>query len=267
MIQEEKTVKSYYENGNRKELSRYLNGELHGIRSYFYPNGEKRAEVNYVNDKKEEACVEYYVEGSIAVISNYVNDEQHGEAIHYNTEGIIEKVANYDNGIRHGETIYYITEGEKRGKVDYKVFYINGVRQKEEMKIISLENKGTVSQETLVKELKEKAKKGGYYVSISRYVNQRIKSIKLRDIFTDLQENTQWKFDVDGVLESMCIFKGGELHGEYIRYAVSCDEMFINSVSMWKEGERVSFDNTTSCHVRTPRAYKETDETRFLRTV
>ena len=135
------------------------------------------------------------------------------------------------------------------------------------MKIINFENKGRVSQKEIILEIKEKALKGGYYVHFERHENNIIRTIKLYDIFTDLQENTEWRFNNKGVIRSMCIFRGGTWHGEYIRYKESCGEMFIRSVSMWKEGEIVSYDNTVSCHVRTPREFRETDETRFLKLI
>ena len=75
------TFKIYYENGQLKEESNWINGELNGSSRSYFEDGSLEEEGNYINDKKEGEWREEFssnTEKRLTKVVNYVNDKIEG---------------------------------------------------------------------------------------------------------------------------------------------------------------------------------------------
>jgi antitoxin component YwqK of YwqJK toxin-antitoxin module len=160
-LHEEKILKSihhlsyreYYENGNIKEKTEFIDGLQDGIgfwydkngniyikASYvkgiqnglceeYYPNGNLKSKVNYKNDKKEGISFFYYEDGNLYSKENYNNDNLNGISENYFPNGNLKSKVNYKNGKEQGLAIWYFEKGTISSKVNYINDIQNGIRE------------------------------------------------------------------------------------------------------------------------------------------
>lgn len=73
-----KTVKSYYKNGQIELVENYKKGELHGERKIWYPNGQILSASNYNRGQRNGAFIEYFENGQISSECLFYNDKRIG---------------------------------------------------------------------------------------------------------------------------------------------------------------------------------------------
>lgn len=64
----------YYENGNKKQESNYVDNKLDGIQINWYENNKKKSEVSYIKGKKTGKNLEWYENGNKKLDGDYIED-------------------------------------------------------------------------------------------------------------------------------------------------------------------------------------------------
>ncbi len=79
----------YYENGNIRYESNWINGKRHGPFTNWREDGSKELERNFYEDKKHGLLTEYYPSGIKQTEANFVNGKLHGLWTHWDKNGRI----------------------------------------------------------------------------------------------------------------------------------------------------------------------------------
>ena len=69
-------IKEYYNNGQLKFESEYLNGKIMGKRKEYYENGKLKFEGEYLNGKRNGKGKEYNDKGNLLFEGEYFNDNR-----------------------------------------------------------------------------------------------------------------------------------------------------------------------------------------------
>ncbi|PCJ28142.1 MAG: hypothetical protein COA97_02375 [Flavobacteriales bacterium] len=103
----------FYESGNAKEKSYYLNGEKNGGSKTYYENGEIKIMITYINDKPNGLYQAYYESGSLKETGIWKDKWNFGSLTRY-----------YENGnIQHRYSF-----GSKAKRVGYQIdYHPNGI--------------------------------------------------------------------------------------------------------------------------------------------
>lgn len=82
--------KTFYENGNTKEVFYYKNGLLQGDNSFWYDNGNKKAEYVYDNGKKHGTNRLWYKNGNLKFVGRYKDNvlEKYPGKTYYENGGV-----------------------------------------------------------------------------------------------------------------------------------------------------------------------------------
>jgi antitoxin component YwqK of YwqJK toxin-antitoxin module len=118
-------VERWYVNGQKREQSNYLNGQLHDECTWWYSDGQIREQSNYVNGSRHGECTWWYANGQVCRQSNYVNGQLRGESTWWYPDGQMREQLNYANGEIHGEYTWW----DEDGKVLKQLNFVNGVKQ------------------------------------------------------------------------------------------------------------------------------------------
>jgi len=150
----------YYKKGNVRQISSFVNGQLHGLMVYYHENGLLEKEVCFQDNKKlkglepckgkgkkqeiikvffadgsikDEFQVEdgklngfnrsYYENGQLAVDSHYLNNHLDATKKKYTSKGIITESTQWKEGSKHGEAKLFFPTGQ----LSYKKTYKNGI--------------------------------------------------------------------------------------------------------------------------------------------
>lgn len=160
--------KYYYENGQIKSITTYVDGEIDGNYKDYYDTGKLKRDYNNIKGKTNGEFKGYNSNGTLSAVGNYNDDEKSGEWKYYYDNGQVKRIGNYINGELDGEWKYYYDNGQLEqfgnyinGKADgeWKIFHKNGnpfqVRSWENDKLIDIYtsldangkplNKGTIA--------------------------------------------------------------------------------------------------------------------------
>jgi antitoxin component YwqK of YwqJK toxin-antitoxin module len=97
-------------------VNRNDKNQLHGIQIGYYDNGQIRCKSNYINGEYHGELIVYYSNGQVLGKENYINGKPHGEHIEYYSNGQFMRKWNYINGreVSQEEWIAY----ERKLKLD-----------------------------------------------------------------------------------------------------------------------------------------------------
>jgi len=114
--------KSYYENGNIKQINIIENKKLNGIQKDFYQNGQLKSIYETIDNKINGYYKEYFEDGQIRVIEPYNDGKVNGLVKRYYNNGSLEFKAIYKNNKING----YYKEYNKKGLLIFDEVYIDG---------------------------------------------------------------------------------------------------------------------------------------------
>tara|TARA_R110002096_G_scaffold126532_3_gene273703 strand:- start:137716 stop:141018 length:3303 start_codon:yes stop_codon:yes gene_type:complete len=141
-----KTFETFYPNGQKEYNIPYVNGQAHGLATWYYgngqiskkgefkfgeeeglwtnyfPNGEKSLEYRYENGSRNGKTTRYHENGKIAETYNYLYGNLDGLDTYYNEEGIKTNIYNYEMGLRNGIAKFH----DPSGKLDHVRYYSYG---------------------------------------------------------------------------------------------------------------------------------------------
>ena len=69
--------KEYYNNGNVRSETLYVNGKI-GVKKYYFENGDVMLEIPYKNGKRSGLSKRYYPNGNISLIFNIYQNNWFG---------------------------------------------------------------------------------------------------------------------------------------------------------------------------------------------
>lgn len=131
LLQKDKNVEDYHDNGKLKLLGKLVNGEREGIWKEYYENGNMKSKEKYksgIIQSKEE----WYEDMAKKCEMFYKNGNFHGVQKEFYKNGAVKLLAQFTEGKRDGEILIY-SEDKKLLK---KEFYKNDELQKHPKKII-----------------------------------------------------------------------------------------------------------------------------------
>ncbi len=111
--------KTYYEDGNIKEIMNYQNGKLNGEYTYFYKNGAPSTKVKYTADFYDGTLELYYATGQIKQSMEYKMGKQIGKEIYYNSNGSKKYEITVIDGHVQGEVKQYYPSGKLKEIVNF----------------------------------------------------------------------------------------------------------------------------------------------------
>lgn len=117
----------YYNSGNIETEYFYVKGELQGRSVSYYENGNKKDETDWVNDNSSRS-VSYYENGNKKDETVWLNDNTNRKVIKYNENGKIKSNATFKNSTLNGLVIIYNDEGIKLSEQYYKDGKQNGLK-------------------------------------------------------------------------------------------------------------------------------------------
>jgi antitoxin component YwqK of YwqJK toxin-antitoxin module len=142
----------YYDNGNKKSNTYYINGLKMGKCTEYFENGNKESEGEYKNDSRENLWIEWHENGQKKSEGNYEYGKQNGNRIEYDREG---------NKICEIMMVY----GRSKGK--YICWYKNGIKKCEG----ELDINGQIGFWTEWYDNGEKMSEGEYVSDLNLYVS------------------------------------------------------------------------------------------------
>lgn len=118
--------KYYHSNGNLKEVSYYINGELTDSSWSYLPNGLKQYKLNFVNDKIN-GDVFVYENGVLRNKMTYTNGEfKNGQYVRYFPNGAVDFQYEVKDGKPEGELLSLFDSGELFKRGTYKAGEMDG---------------------------------------------------------------------------------------------------------------------------------------------
>jgi antitoxin component YwqK of YwqJK toxin-antitoxin module len=113
---------TYYENGYKHSIAKFINALLDGEYREFYDTGELYLISNYERNFLQGYATQFYKNGKPMGISYYKNGFMNGEYKTFYESGEILLIQHYKNCLPHGDAIYY----DKEGNIKKKRYYVNG---------------------------------------------------------------------------------------------------------------------------------------------
>jgi antitoxin component YwqK of YwqJK toxin-antitoxin module len=112
--------RTYWENGNPKEVETLSNGVRNGLWESYYGNGQLEEKGNYINGYGEGLWEYYHRNGVKSCILYYLKGDVNGRVNHFHTNGKLRISGNLKSGKMIGIWEYYHRNGEIREVVLYK---------------------------------------------------------------------------------------------------------------------------------------------------
>lgn len=140
----------YHENGNRSQVSNYVNGKMHGFASWYYENGKLRETGNYQNGissgenntyyengnlkaegsyqmgKKEGVWCFWYENGNKKAKGYYKNDHKQGLWKYWHENNQLKCLGKHRKGLASGIWTYWHPNGQKQSQGKFKSGLITG---------------------------------------------------------------------------------------------------------------------------------------------
>ncbi|MBT6401697.1 toxin-antitoxin system YwqK family antitoxin [candidate division WWE3 bacterium] len=124
-LKEDGKLSTWYENGNRKAVGVFKNGQREGLETTWYESGKKWSESNYKDGKRDGLTTAWYESGNKIEEYNYKNGELDGEQTKWYGSGIKQTTRHYTNAKENGVR----TEWDKDGKQTFQGNFVNGVKR------------------------------------------------------------------------------------------------------------------------------------------
>ena len=133
--QKPEKIKTYYENGNLKEIGKISNGKQTGLWKFYHQNGQLKKTGNFLNGKETGEWKKYYDNGQLERIGEFIDGKHTGEWKNYYNSGQLERIGEFSGNNITGEWKYYFENGklEKTGSFSnrqrtgkWKSFHKNG---------------------------------------------------------------------------------------------------------------------------------------------
>jgi len=126
-LAEAELVKSYFETGELKAETHYVDGTntdikegiKNGIEKIYYIEGTLAYEVNYIKGKRDGKLVWFDKQGYKIAQMNYKNGKLEGEEVAYFTNGKIKHIVKYVNDMKEGLQKEYYDNGQLALEVPY----------------------------------------------------------------------------------------------------------------------------------------------------
>lgn len=115
------TIK-WLENGQKVEVNPFNRGILHGLATKWHKNGQKLGEGNFVYGENDGTWLTWYENGQLKLKANYKLGKQEGIWTSYYRNGQKEEEANYINGKEEGT----LTRWDEHGQKEMEGNYLNG---------------------------------------------------------------------------------------------------------------------------------------------
>ena len=136
----EGTVKTYFEDGQLQDRTKFSNNVPNGKSERFFRDGAVQQIIHFEAGRLQGPYEEYYPTGKIKRRATYQDGELEGEELTFHEDGSKAIVANYKKGFLDGEYLEYFPDGSIQKQATYKngtitgeskEFYENGkLRQK-----------------------------------------------------------------------------------------------------------------------------------------
>lgn len=112
--------KEYYENGQVKFLSTFINEKIEGVSLSYFENGKIESRVSTKGGLQNGNCKYYYENGKLESDCMYKNG-RNGKCNSYRKDGSLKAKLEHKDGKRHGTCYYYL----KNGKIETINYCIN----------------------------------------------------------------------------------------------------------------------------------------------
>jgi antitoxin component YwqK of YwqJK toxin-antitoxin module len=93
-------AENWYDNGQMREQSSYVNGKRHGEYTWWYPDGRVCKQLNYANGEMHGKYTWWYIGGQMRVQANYDDGHLHGKYTWWDEDGKVLEQLNYVNGVK-----------------------------------------------------------------------------------------------------------------------------------------------------------------------
>jgi antitoxin component YwqK of YwqJK toxin-antitoxin module len=93
-----KWKREYWDNGQKEYEVPFVNGQRHGIATWWWDNGKKKYEVPYVNGQQHGVGTWWWGNGKKRREIPWVNDQRHGVETGWWSDGSLWGVTNWDKG-------------------------------------------------------------------------------------------------------------------------------------------------------------------------
>jgi antitoxin component YwqK of YwqJK toxin-antitoxin module len=94
------TKRKYYDNGQLRWETPFVNGQAHGIERCRYPNGKLAWETPWVNDQRHGIARDWHENGQLWFEIAFVNDQRHGIARWWKEDGKLSRIEKFHRGRR-----------------------------------------------------------------------------------------------------------------------------------------------------------------------
>ncbi len=121
-----KTIKTFYDNGNRKNVYTLKNGKFSGKVSHFYKNGKIKEVCYYKNDRHNGCFKEFYDNGALKVKRYYVYGRKTGSYKEYFASGQLKIIGRFN---RNGEKTGNFIVNRENGNVNFIIPYFKNKRE------------------------------------------------------------------------------------------------------------------------------------------
>lgn len=109
----------YFGKDTLAELSNYVHGQLHGIRTIYNKLGKPEITENYVHDILEGHYTVFYESGDIKIEGDYIDGAMQGIWKRYYANGQILEAVTYTDNLENGPFTEYHENGKLRAKGQY----------------------------------------------------------------------------------------------------------------------------------------------------
>jgi antitoxin component YwqK of YwqJK toxin-antitoxin module len=111
--------KEWYENGQIREETTYVDGKRHGMYKWWYENGQIRIETTYVDGKRHGSYKWWYENGQIKIEITYVDGKRHGSYKWWYENGQIKNEATYVDKKMNGVNKSWYPNGQMEMETTY----------------------------------------------------------------------------------------------------------------------------------------------------
>ena len=120
----------YYENGQLKRKTFFINDKIDGPYEEYYNNGQLKIKTAFKQGKYHGALEMYFKDGQLQGKGALINGEYDGTLEKYYKNGQLKRKLTFKNGVQHGPYEGYFENGQLRIKTTYQDGLKNGTLEK-----------------------------------------------------------------------------------------------------------------------------------------
>ena len=209
----------YFEDGKTPKLKgSYSNNRPDGEFIRYYKNGKIKEKGSYSKSKFKGEYIRYYSNGMTEYIGNYNNlGEETGVVKHFHTNGNLALEYSVKNGHLTGKLTRYFEDGSLQSSISFsengaKIASKTYQNKPSEKKIVNTGSNS--SSPPYLKNPKTKGVKFNFY-GYNKVYNEN-DEIWMDGIFKNgqLWDGKVYKYDRDGILQRVLVYKEGKYHSE-----------------------------------------------------